>query len=243
MDKELQDIIANFDSQGKILVEGLRNSIKIFNYKGTSIAIKSFRVPILINGLIYHYFRKSKARRSFENAKYLIEKGIGTPAPIAFHEEYKFFLLRDSYYVCEHLIPDLVFKDVFGNENKYEMEEILKGLARFTFLLHENGIEFIDHSPGNTLIKKNQNGTYDYFLVDLNRMKFHKSMSFELRMNNFRRLTPSKEMIQIIAKEYALCYNKPYNIVVCEMLKRSEIFYKKFDSKKALKKKFMFWKR
>ena len=33
-------------------------------------------------------------------------------------------------------------------------DTILRQFTRFSFNLHEKGIEFLDHSPGNTLIKK-----------------------------------------------------------------------------------------
>ena len=54
-----------------------------------------------------------------------------------------------------------------------ENEIILRQFIRFSYLLHQKGIEFLDNSPGNTLIKKNEKGVYDFYLVDLNRMKFH----------------------------------------------------------------------
>jgi hypothetical protein len=43
-------------------------------------------VPHLINKIVYKKFRKSKARRSYEYATLLLDKGIGTPQPIAFLE-------------------------------------------------------------------------------------------------------------------------------------------------------------
>jgi hypothetical protein len=36
--------------------------------------------------------------------------------------------------------------------------------------MHEASINFLDHSPGNTLIVKKSEGKYDFYLVDLNRM-------------------------------------------------------------------------
>ena len=56
-----------------------------------------------------------------------------------------------------------------------------------------------------------------FYLVNLNRMNFHNSMSFNIRMKNFSRLTPQKEMIEIMGKEYAKLINKPEQEVIEEM--------------------------
>jgi hypothetical protein len=170
-----------------------------------------------------------------------LNKGIGTPKPIAYYENFNGIFLRDSYYICEHLIPDLIFRDVFGNEEKYEMEKILRGLAKFTFKLHENGIEFLDHSPGNTLIKCN-NDDYNFYLVDLNRMKFHTKMSFEMRMKNLSKIAPSEYFIRIISNEYAKLYKQPESKIFEHLWQQTQKFQSKYIRKQALKKKFLFWK-
>jgi hypothetical protein len=35
---------------------------------------------------------------------------------------------------------------------------MLRGIAQFTFKLHEEGIEFLDHSQANTLVKVDADG-------------------------------------------------------------------------------------
>ena len=67
----LSEIFVNFNSSGKILVSGQRNTIKLFEVYGVTLNIKSFKIPNLINSIIYKFFRKSKARRSYEFAKIL----------------------------------------------------------------------------------------------------------------------------------------------------------------------------
>lgn len=242
MNEELNTIIQNFENSGEIFADGKRNKIKIFHYQGLIINIKSFKIPILINGIIYKYFRKSKAKRSFENANFLIQKGIGTPKPIAFYENFSGVFLKQSYYVCEHLKPDFVFKNIFENLPNLDEEKMLIGITQFTYNLHENGIEFLDHSPGNTLIKIDSLGNYDFFLVDLNRMNFHENMSFDIRMKNLRKLTPSKEMTQIISKEYARLCNKSETEVFEALWLQTSTFQHKFLRKQAMKKKLIFWK-
>lgn len=189
---EIISLVNSFDTNGKLLYGGSRNAIKTFEINNLIINIKSFKVPNLINKIAYKYFRKSKARRSFEFANILLENKIGTPQPIAYFENSNFLGLKDSYYVSEHLDCDLTFRELVQIPDFPENEIILRQFTRFSYDLHQKGIEFLDHSPGNTLIKKGNNGNYEFFLVDLNRMEFHKSMSFEVRMKNLCRLTHKK---------------------------------------------------
>src|SRR5690606_33305903 len=100
---EISNIIENFHGQGVLFEDGKRNKIKIFDIGGIMINVKSFKIPNLFNKIAYRYFRKSKAKRSFEYANYLIKNGIGTPKPIAFFERFNALGLQDSYYMSEHL--------------------------------------------------------------------------------------------------------------------------------------------
>jgi hypothetical protein len=235
----LNTIIKNFNESGILFGDGKRNKIKLFEVDGKTINVKSFKIPNLVNSIIYKYFRKSKAKRSFEFASYLIENGIGTPEPIGYFENFSFFGLKDSYYISEHLYCDLTFRELVQFEDYEEHEIILRQFTQFCFLLHQKGIEFKDHSPGNTLIKKIASEKYAFYLVDLNRMEFHQNMSFELRMKNLSRLTPKREMIEIMSNEYAKVSGEK-EVVVFEILwKYTSEFQYKFHRKKALKKKYL----
>jgi hypothetical protein len=124
-----------------------------------------------------------------------------------------------------------------------DRENILRQFTRFSFDLHEKGIEFLDHSPGNTLIKKNAGGNYDFFLVDLNRMEFHDKMDFDLRMKNLSHLTPKKEMIAIMSNEYSKLYSAQSETKIFnKMWFYTNDFQERFAKKRLLKKKMKFWK-
>lgn len=241
--KEILSLFKNFHTTGELLGNGQRNKIKLFDINGKTINIKSFKIPNLINKIAYKYFRKSKARRSFEFATILLQKGIGTPQPIAFLENFNFMGLKDSYYASEHLVTDLTYRELVEIPDYPDHENILRQFTRFSFNLHELGIEFLDHSPGNTLIKKNPEGNYDFFLVDLNRMEFHESMTFEMRMKNLRRLTPLKEMVEVMSNEYAKLYTESEQRTFDTLWQYTSDFQEQFYRKKRLKKKLKFWKK
>jgi hypothetical protein len=239
---ELRNYITNFSSSGNLFGDGQRNKIKLFDLDGKKINIKSFKIPNLINKIAYKYFRKSKARRSFEYATNLLEKGIGTPQPIAFFENYSWLGLKESYYASEHLQAELTFRELVEIPNYPEHSTILRQFTHFSFNLHEKGIEFLDHSPGNTLIKKVSDKQYEFFLVDLNRMNFHAEMDVNMRMKNLSRLTPKKEMIEIMSEEYAKLYNKSFKEVFDTMWYYTCEFQEKYHRKRRLKAKYFFWK-
>lgn len=241
LDKKLIEILKKFENSGEIFIEGNRNKIKLYDLDGVKINVKSFKTPNFFNKIIYNFFRDSKAKRSYNFANLLLKKGIGTPKPIAYYEKFSLIGLEKSFYVSEHLEFDLMFRDLVDNENYPNYKLIIKQFAAFCFQLHQSGIEFLDHSPGNTLIKKNDDTSYSFYLVDLNRMKFHDQMSFETRMKNLSRLTSKKEMTEEIAKQYAAISGENERIVFELLWKYTSEFQYKFYRKKRLKKVIKFW--
>lgn len=236
------EIIKNFNVSGVFLNEPVRNAIKIFDLDSKKINVKSFKTPNFINKIIYRYFRKSKAQRSYEYANLLLSNDIGTPQPIAYLENKTFFGLKESYYISEQLDVDLLFRELTTNENYLERELILRQFARFSYNLHEKGIEFIDNTSGNTLIKKTGNGQFDFYLVDLNRMNFHHKMSFEDRMKNMAKLTSNAFVVKVISDEYAKISDYNFEKTHAALLHYSVKFEDQFYKRRRIKRKLKFWK-
>lgn len=232
---ELQDVLHNFSNRGVYVVKGERNVIKRVILLGNDLNIKKFKTPNEFQALVYQSFRHSKAKRSFDYASKLIDLGIQTPFPVAYLERFAAGL-RESFYVSEHLDYDFDFRELIHNPRFKKRNEILKQFTAFTFKLHENGVNFLDHSPGNTLIKDLGDNQYEFYLIDLNRMRFEE-LDFEKRMRNFRRLWLSKTMIKIMAEEYASLFGKTYEETHSLMSKYSREFQKKVNAKKLRKRK------
>ncbi|MGR7813575.1 lipopolysaccharide kinase InaA family protein [Lacinutrix undariae] len=232
---KVSDFISNFATSGEQFGKAARNTIKLFDLNGKKVNVKAFKIPNIFNQIAYKFFRKSKAERSFAYASKLKELGIGTPNPIAYFESTTLFLFKKSYYVSEHLECDLTYRELINDFNYPDYDNILRAFTRFTYKLHENGIQFLDHSPGNTLIKK-KGDSYEFFLVDLNRMNFG-TLDFETRMQNFARLSKYKPMVEVMSDEYAKCIGKDYDTVFTAMWKGVVDFRTKYERKKELKKK------
>ncbi|HEX8270171.1 MAG TPA: lipopolysaccharide kinase InaA family protein [Flavobacterium sp.] len=239
--EELLIKIDNFDKEGVVCGDGRRNIIKVMDLKERKINIKSFQIPRLPNRLIYYFFRKSKAQRSFEYADHLLKNDIGTPHPFAYIEKYSAVGLHESFYISEHLQTELTFRELVTIPDYPDHENILRQFTAFCFKLHQKGIEFLDHSPGNTLIKKLSDDKYGFFLVDLNRMKFHSAMTLEQRMHNLQRLTYKEEMIAVMSDEYAKLSGSDYNVIFGMLNGFTINFHKKLQRKKRIKAKLRFW--
>jgi hypothetical protein len=237
-DKAIQAVIESFDASEERIIKQNRNTLKLFQLGDKQINVKSFKVPNIFNQVVYKYFRKGKAQRSFEYAEKLIEFSIGTPQPIAYFEDSTNVLFGRSYYVSEQLHYDLTYRELITDFDYPDYDNILRAFTRFTFELHEKGIEFLDHSPGNTLIVKEKD-TYKFYLVDLNRMKFG-TLDFTTRMTNFARLSKHKSMVETMSDEYAKCVNRPYDLVFNTMWNEVQKFRASIERKKKLKKRFLF---
>ncbi|MBX2827841.1 MAG: lipopolysaccharide kinase InaA family protein [Flavobacteriaceae bacterium] len=231
----LESLLKDFDSQGEYVVKGDRNAIKKFEVGNKVFNVKKFKTPNVFQSLVYRYLREGKAKRSFEYARKLQQLGIKTPAPVAYMERFGIGL-KESYYISEHLDYDFDFRVLNHNPKWPNRKEILEQFAAFTFQMHEKGVNFLDHSPGNTLVKNKGNGTYDFYLIDLNRMRFE-TLGFKKRMYNFRRLWLSKTMINVMSPVYAELCGMSVNQVHYWMSYYSRNFQKKVNAKKVRRRK------
>ncbi|MDT0559508.1 lipopolysaccharide kinase InaA family protein [Ichthyenterobacterium sp. W332] len=231
LEESILAYLDQFDASGTYVLKGSRNSIKKVELEGVELNVKQFKKPNLFNAFVYKYIRKSKAKRSFEYANLLLEKDILTPFPIAYFDRTNALGLQDGYYVSLQVNYDFDFRVLIHQPKFPNRNTILEQFTAFTFKLHENNINFLDHSPGNTLIVDKGEGNYDFYLIDLNRMTFE-SLDFNKRMHNFRRLWLSKTMIKIMSATYAKLYDKTYKETHALMLKHSRDFQCKVDAKK-----------
>jgi hypothetical protein len=230
----VQQAMISFEISGTVLYQG-RNVVKILEIAGERINIKRFRKPNLLNQFVYRFFRKSKAQRSFEYAKRLQDSQVGTPYPIAYAEQYTVWGLGYSYYFSQQLDCDFTFRALIYDDSIINREEILKYYVAYVFHMHEQGIYFLDNSPGNTLITKNASG-YEFALVDLNRMRFY-DIPYDDRLQNFERLAPVKWMYDIMGAEYARLSGTNPQEAIDKMWGFTEKFQEKFHRKRAAKNK------
>ena len=236
-ENSIPQLVTGFLIDGDLIVKGARNIIKS-NFLGEEkVNIKFFQKPGWFKSIIYSFFRSTKAKRSFDYANYLIEHNILTPFPIAYIENRSGLgFLKDSYYISEQIDYDFTIRELIHDPLFPERNLILEQFAEFTFKMHEAKINFLDHSPGNTLVVKKDSGKYEFYLIDLNRMNF-KNLSIEDRMDNFKKMWLSRTMVKVIARAYAKLSNESEEKLHAILLGKTIQFKRKITKKKYLKRK------
>jgi hypothetical protein len=236
-ENSILQLVAGFFVEGDLIVKGSRNTIKSNILGDEKVNIKHFDKPGLLKSIIYSFFRSTKAKRSFDYANYLLAHNIPTPFPIAYIENRnRFGLLGDSYYICQQIDYDFTIRELIHDPLFGERNVILEQFTAFTYKMHEGKVNFLDHSPGNTLVVKKDSGKYDFYLIDLNRMKFE-DLSIEARMDNFKKMWLSKTMVKVVAKAYAKLSNQSEEKLHAILLEKTTQFKRKITKKKYLKRK------
>ena len=191
-----------FAQQGEVIYDA-RNQIRLITTQdGSEVCVKRFHAPRWLNRWIYSYVRTPKAERAYQNALRLSELGIGTPEPIAYVLITPHGLLGESY---------LVSKRSALTRNLYEFrhhpleghESIVRAFAQYTALMHDKGVLHKDYSPGNILFDITKDGTVQFEVVDINRMRFNHRVSCDEGCRNFCRLWGNEDFFTLLAREYA----------------------------------------
>ena len=157
------------DNQGEVLYKG-RNEIRLFEVEGVKLVVKRYKKHDIIKTLVYTFFRKNKARRSYENAVSLRQRGFQTPREVAYMECFLAGLTTQVYYVCaytgsEPIRPRLIEQEPFD-------EILATAYARYVASLHEAGVLHRDLNPTNVLFITSPTTQYAFELIDINRMQF-----------------------------------------------------------------------
>ena len=195
----IKDLPEYYEKMGKTIYKG-RNELKEIEYNGVNMVIKSFRIPNIINRIAYGFLRPSKAKRSYEYAHMILEKGIGTPVPVGYYTSRKWLLFSESYYVCLKSECPYTYKELI--DGKFPgTEKIVKAIAALTAHIHKNDMLHKDWSRGNILFKETEN-EIKLEIIDLNRIRFHK-IGMEEGCRNFERLPGTDQMTRWMADEYA----------------------------------------
>lgn len=195
----IKSLPETFETSGEVIYNG-RNQIRLYERNEVKIAVKRYKIPLLVSRVHYTLFRPSKAKRAYEYAVALEKMGFDTPAPIAYIEISNNGIFERGYFASEMVDAKVV--RFWEEENPEELKQLLAEFAAYTARLHDNGILHLDYSPGNILYRK-ENGHFRFYLIDINRMRFNIT-DRDLLMRNFERITPNPDILRSLAREYAL---------------------------------------
>jgi hypothetical protein len=227
--KTIREIFSDDDHS----IHKARNELKIIELDGIKTVVKSFKVPHLFNRIVYTFFRRSKAYKSYHNALRLQSLGISTPEPIALIEFFESGLLAESYFISECFDYDFTIRTPLL-EPLEDREAIFTSFAAYTYGLHQAGVWHLDYSPGNILIKKTEK-SYQFSIVDINRMEFKTITPLE-GCENFNKLWASNEELEIMGREYARLSGLDETLTIREMQRHNNANKQTKNFKKRLKR-------
>lgn len=240
LEDSLRSAITNFDASGTVIYKG-RNTLKAFNIGECVFVVKKFKTLDFLKGVIYTFFRKTKARRSYENALTLQSRGIDTPSPIAFIESKRCGLNSETFYICEHTDYREIAEEL--NVSEDFNESLAEAYGRFAATLHEKGILHYDLNSGNVLFKsklKSESESepdYHFQLIDINRMKFMPegtAVPMEDCLENLTLFTGNLKLHAFVAESYAKQRGFDINEFVAKASERKRIHDKAWRRRKAI---------
>lgn len=191
------------DSEGTYIYGGRRNLIKSFEAPdGTVLNVKRYHAPRGVNRLVYSLgLRQPKGLRAWTYPSILRERGVETPQAVAYIEYRHHGLLGLSYFVslqCPY--RHRLYEVVDADPTLYV--PLAQALAHFAAHMHDEGVYHCDFSPGNILWDRDDDGTFRFSIVDINRMRFG-TVGARMGCESFRRLWGTKAFFVALAREYA----------------------------------------
>ncbi|MDD5716646.1 MAG: lipopolysaccharide kinase InaA family protein [Sulfuricurvum sp.] len=225
--------IRSLFSQDDHSIHKARNELKIIEIEGIKTVVKSFKVPHLLNRIVYTFFRHSKAYKSYHNALRLQELQISTPEPIALIAFFESGLLSESFFITRYFPYDFTIRTPLL-EPLDDREEIFRAFAAYTYDLHRKGVWHLDYSPGNILIKRLETG-YEFSIVDINRMEFKEITPLQ-GCENFNKLWANDSEIEVMGREYARLSGLDETLTIHEMKRHNDANKRTKNFKKRLKR-------
>lgn len=180
------------------LIRDDRNLIYKITAAGKTFVVKQYKLPTLVNRIAYSSFRKSKARRSYEYARKLLDMGVDTAAPVAYIEISNGGLFHTGYFISEFMDYPTLDKV----SSCLEPKKLLDDFSSFTAGLHTKRIIHGDYNTGNILFRE-EFGRYRFALVDNNRLRLRRP-SKRRCANDFRQLELPVPALTYVISEYAV---------------------------------------
>ena len=115
----------------------------------------------------------SQGRYEFENARFLIDNGVGSYKPVCYGERKVWGIETKSFVVTEELqstcLSDFV-REKWSTLQRHEQERIVAGIGGFVRRIHALNVSLPDLYIYHIYITESTPGEYDFAVIDLHRM-------------------------------------------------------------------------
>lgn len=122
-------------------------------------------------------FKPSKGLRSWNGTSELLRRGVTAAPPVAWFEKEGDTTLTRNYYLCEYVPAEFTARELVGafaggaeSFIGIREEDAYRQLCDYLLTMHGRGILFRDLSGGNILIKKTDEGSLGFSLIDTGRI-------------------------------------------------------------------------
>lgn len=194
-------------AEGGETVYNKRNVIKVLDFNNEKVVVKRFKRLGFFRGLVYSFFRASKAERAYKNALELQKRGIDTPEAMAYAEEWQGGRMVYGYYISKADFAPPIEERI--NIDNFDVQ-LAADFGEFIATLHKKGILHHDLNSTNVLYHRQTDGTYTFSLIDINRMDFSSEgtmPSAVSRYENMTRFSGGKLQFRAVAEAYVRAMN------------------------------------
>lgn len=193
---------------GACILEDSRNRVGVVSLpvdygKTAEFVIKEFRLQGVTKwkSLVL----PSKAKKAWRGSLALVERGLLTPLPVAYLESTTSFFLERCYFISDYVPNTEEVRGLFRDLPSQELTPLLRDLARYLARSTASGILHRDLSDGNVLVKKKKDGSFQFFLLDTNRIRCRKNRIGVFRgIKSLIRLGVPPELQRFFLAEYLL---------------------------------------
>ncbi len=236
----IASIPKHFDAQGVTLYHS-RNIVKSYDNGWGRWVVKKYKKPNIFQRIAYTIWRPSKAKRAFLFADRLTELGFDTPHGVACIEMTKMGFFSGGYFISEHCAHPAVFNELVEKES-FDTN-LADSLATFLVSLHEKGVLHGDLNLNNILYHNDDNGDYHFTLIDTNRSLFLSSPSQTQCVENLKRVTHRRDLLNYIVERYATIRQWNADDFTRQVIDALEEFEHKRERKRKLKRILMPWRK
>ncbi|HHT9109998.1 MAG TPA: lipopolysaccharide kinase InaA family protein [Candidatus Brocadiaceae bacterium] len=161
------------------------------------VCIKEYKYPVVLKKILYFFFR-SPARKAWYAAHGLLASNFLTPKPIALCEEKRLGILKKSFLIMEdisHCLPcykyvSEKFNYCYDKVATEKKQQFIFRLATSFKQLHDSGIYHGDLKGSNIMIRELPDA-WDFFYIDLDRVRFNTKITRKKKINNLTQLNAS----------------------------------------------------
>lgn len=232
---EVESLPHTFSAQGRVLHSG-RNEVRLVEWHGRPLVVKRYKKPNAVQCFAYSVYRPTKAARAFRFAARLRAMHIDTPREVAYIECRCCGLIRHCYFVSEPC-NDPSVASLLPVDRPHD-EPLVKSLTAFLASLHRQGFLHGDLNLSNILCRTEADGHFHFTLIDTNRSRFVADPAPDVCIDNLKRVTHQRPLLQSIAREYARLRGWDEEDTVRKLTARVEALERKEQMRKRWKNFF-----